>query len=153
MVADKNYGIVSQVIGSTLDAKFSEDQLPKIYNALNVELERTVLGETFKETLWCEVAQHLGGGRIRAIALGSTDHPHVGMLALRNSKAMGAIAAGRRLTLGAVHRLRQAQGQRHLANVGRADQQIGVGQPPLGQAGLKLLEDMVLTVDLPHESL
>ncbi|MCH7807752.1 MAG: hypothetical protein IIB60_00895 [Planctomycetes bacterium] len=73
MVADKNYGIVSQVIGSTLDAKFSEDQLPKIYNALNVELERTVLGETFKETLWCEVAQHLGGGRIRAIALGSTD--------------------------------------------------------------------------------
>jgi len=68
-----NSGKVSQVIGSTLDAQFSEDQLPSIYNALHVELERTVLGVTTKEKLWCEVAQHLGGGRIRAIALGSTD--------------------------------------------------------------------------------
>ena len=91
-----------------------------------------------------------GASRPVFIALGYTDHPHIGMLSLRNAKAMGAIAAGRCLTLGAVHRLRQAQGQRHLANVGRADQQIGVGQPPLGQAGLKLLEDVVLTVNLPH---
>jgi F-type H+/Na+-transporting ATPase subunit beta len=68
-----NYGKVIQVIGSTLDAHFSEDTMPSIYNALRVELERTVLGETQKETLWCEVAQHLGGGRVRAVALGSTD--------------------------------------------------------------------------------
>src|SRR6185503_9010517 len=61
------------VIGSTLDAQFSDDQLPLIYNALRVEVERTVLGETFNETLWCEVAQHLGGGRVRAVALGSSD--------------------------------------------------------------------------------
>ena len=46
---------------------------PRIYNALTVEVERTVLGETVKETLWCEVAQHLGGGQVRAVALGSTD--------------------------------------------------------------------------------
>ncbi len=68
-----NSGKVSQVIGSTLDAQFAEEQLPSIYNALTVEVERTVLGVTTKETLWCEVAQHLGGGRVRAIALGSTD--------------------------------------------------------------------------------
>ena len=68
-----NIGKITQVIGSTLDAQFSEDQLPLIYNALRVEVERTVLGETFNETLWCEVAQHLGGGRVRAVALGSTD--------------------------------------------------------------------------------
>ena len=68
-----NEGRVSQVIGSTLDAEFSEDRLPAIYNALHTEIERTVLGETTKETLWCEVAQHLGGGRVRAVALGSTD--------------------------------------------------------------------------------
>ena len=68
-----NIGTVTQIIGSTLDAQFAEDQLPGIYNALSVELERTVLGETTKETLWCEVAQHLGGGRVRAIALGATD--------------------------------------------------------------------------------
>jgi len=70
---DGNIGKVTQVIGSTLDAQFSEDRMPTIYNALELEVTRTVLGETTKETLWCEVAQHLGGGRIRAIALGSTD--------------------------------------------------------------------------------
>ncbi len=68
-----NVGKVTQVIGSTLDAQFAEDQLPAIYNAVRIELERTVQDETFSETLWCEVAQHLGGGRVRAIALGSTD--------------------------------------------------------------------------------
>ena len=68
-----NIGTVTQVIGSTLDAQFAEDQLPSIYNALKVELSRTVLGETTTETLWCEVAQHLGGGRVRAVSLGSTD--------------------------------------------------------------------------------
>ena len=68
-----NTGTVTQVIGSTLDAEFAEDHMPKIYNALQVDVERSVLGETTMEVLWCEVAQHLGGGRVRAIALGSTD--------------------------------------------------------------------------------
>ncbi len=68
-----NYGKVTQVIGSTLDATFPPDQLPGIYNALRVNLKRTVLGEDISQTLWCEVAQHLGGGKVRAVALGSTD--------------------------------------------------------------------------------
>jgi F-type H+-transporting ATPase subunit beta len=72
-MANENYGTVTQVIGSTLDAEFAEASLPAIYNALQVEVERTVLGESFRETLWCEVAQHLGGNQVRAVALGSTD--------------------------------------------------------------------------------
>jgi len=68
-----NYGSVTQVIGSILDAEFPEEKLPAIYSALTTEVERTVLGETEKDTLWCEVAQHLGGGQVRAVALGSTD--------------------------------------------------------------------------------
>jgi F-type H+/Na+-transporting ATPase subunit beta len=72
-MADVNIGTVTQVIGSTLDAQFTEERMPAIYNALKVPVERTVLDETFTETLWCEVAAHLGGGRVRAIALGSTD--------------------------------------------------------------------------------
>ncbi|KAB2966986.1 MAG: F0F1 ATP synthase subunit beta [Thermoanaerobaculia bacterium] len=68
-----NVGEITQVIGSTLDARFGEDRLPALYNALQVEIERTVLGETTRETLWCEVAQHLGGSQVRAVALGSTD--------------------------------------------------------------------------------
>ena len=66
-------GTITQIIGSTLDAHFAEDQMPALYSALKAEIERTVLGETFHETLWCEVAQHLGGGQVRAVALGSTD--------------------------------------------------------------------------------
>jgi F-type H+-transporting ATPase subunit beta len=72
-MSNGSYGEVSQVIGSILDAKFPEEELPSIYNALRIEVEREVLGETREETLWCEVAQHLGGGRVRAIALDSTD--------------------------------------------------------------------------------
>ncbi|NOT02596.1 MAG: F0F1 ATP synthase subunit beta [Phycisphaerales bacterium] len=69
----KNVGRVTQVIGSTLDAEFSGDALPAIYNALKVEVPRKIGERQVKETLWCEVATHLGGGRVRAIALGSTD--------------------------------------------------------------------------------
>ncbi len=67
-------GKIVQVIGSTLDAEFPEDQLPNIYNALRCE--RTVAGDT--TVLWSEVQQHLGGGRVRAVALDSTDGLHRG---------------------------------------------------------------------------
>ena len=69
----ENWGKVTQVIGSTLDAEFTEDCLPRIYNALHVRVKRPVGDVTEEETLWCEVAQHLGGGKVRAVALGSTD--------------------------------------------------------------------------------
>src|SRR3982751_5944256 len=62
-------GKVTQVIGSTFDAEFPEDQLPKIYNALKIQ--HTEGGSTINLT--GEVASHLGGGKIRAVALGSTD--------------------------------------------------------------------------------
>jgi F-type H+-transporting ATPase subunit beta len=69
----ENWGTVTQVIGSTLDAEFAEDRMPRIYNALHVQVRRPVGDVSDEETLWCEVAQHLGGGRVRAVALGSTD--------------------------------------------------------------------------------
>ena len=69
----KNVGRITQVIGSTLDAEFPEENLPKIYNALTCEIERVLGTRTVKETLTCEVASHLGGGRVRAVVLGSTD--------------------------------------------------------------------------------
>lgn len=62
-------GKIVQIIGSTFDAEFPEGQLPEIYNALTVEAE--VKG--FKIKLTGEVQQQLGGNRIRAVALGSTD--------------------------------------------------------------------------------
>src|SRR5438132_198435 len=62
-------GKVTQVIGSTFDVEFPEDQLPSIYNALKIQ--HTEDDHTF--SLTGEVASHLGGGKIRAVALGSTD--------------------------------------------------------------------------------
>ncbi len=65
----ENIGKVVQVIGSTLDAEFPEGKLPEIYNALILEFE--VMGE--KRKMISEVQQHLGGNRIRAVAMASTD--------------------------------------------------------------------------------
>ena len=62
-------GEIIQVIGSTFDAQFPADSMPEIYNAVQVELENA--GEKVK--LVGEVSKHLGGGRVRCVALGSTD--------------------------------------------------------------------------------
>jgi len=62
-------GKVIQVIGSTFDAQFPEDQIPEIYNAVKVDFD--FRGQ--KSTLVGEVAKHLGGGMVRCVALASTD--------------------------------------------------------------------------------
>ena len=62
-------GKITQVIGSTFDAEFAEDSLPSIYNALQVDFND---GE-HQRMLVGEVQQHLGGGKVRCVALGSTD--------------------------------------------------------------------------------
>jgi F-type H+-transporting ATPase subunit beta len=68
-------GKITQVIGSTFDAEFPEDQLPSIYNAVTINSKQD--GHTIN--LVGEVQQHLGGGRVRAVALGSTDGLRRGM--------------------------------------------------------------------------
>jgi len=65
----KNVGRISQVIGSTFDVEFPEKQLPPIYNAVKVESDQ----KGIKLDLTGEVQQHLGGGRVRCVALASTD--------------------------------------------------------------------------------
>jgi F-type H+/Na+-transporting ATPase subunit beta len=62
-------GTIVQVIGSTFDVEFDEGHLPAIYNAC------TVAGDNkgVKIQLTGEVQQHLGGSRVRCVALGSTD--------------------------------------------------------------------------------
>ena len=65
----QNVGRITQVIGSTFDVGFPKDCLPAIYNAVKVECEHKGL----RIRLTAEVQQHLGGGIVRCIALGSTD--------------------------------------------------------------------------------
>jgi len=58
-------GVVAQVMGPVVDVRFEEGHLPAIYNAVEIPL-----GE---EKLTVEVAQHIGDGVVRCIAMGSTD--------------------------------------------------------------------------------
>jgi F-type H+/Na+-transporting ATPase subunit beta len=60
-----NQGKIVQIIGAVVDAEFPRDQVPKVYDALQVE------GAAAPITL--EVQQQLGDGVVRTIALGSTD--------------------------------------------------------------------------------
>lgn len=62
-------GKITQVIGSVLDVSFDAGQMPQIFEALEMDIDR--FGK--KEKLVAEVQQHLGGSRIRAVALSSTD--------------------------------------------------------------------------------
>jgi len=64
-----NIGHITQVIGSTFDAEFPEDILPAIYNAVTVAVKE---GDETR-TLTGEISKHLGGGRVRCVALGSTE--------------------------------------------------------------------------------
>ena len=58
-------GTVAQVMGPVVDVRFEEGHLPAIYNALTIPLG--------SGKLTVEVAQHIGDGEVRCIAMGSTD--------------------------------------------------------------------------------
>src|SRR5829696_8752646 len=68
-------GKIVQIIGSTFDVEFEEGHLPAIYNALKIEMVQAGKGggSAPGTTLTGEVQQHLGGSRVRCVALGSTD--------------------------------------------------------------------------------
>ena len=67
--ANGTAGKITQVIGSTFDAEFDEDNMPAIYNAVKIRSNK----KGVNIDLTGEVQQHLGGGRVRCVALGSTD--------------------------------------------------------------------------------
>jgi F-type H+/Na+-transporting ATPase subunit beta len=64
-----NVGRITQVIGSTFDVQFAEDNLPAIYNAVKIQSNQ----KGVEINLTGEVQQHLGGSRVRCVALGGTD--------------------------------------------------------------------------------
>ncbi|MEK7598249.1 MAG: F0F1 ATP synthase subunit beta, partial [Patescibacteria group bacterium] len=71
-----NTGKISQIIGPVVDVEFNQE-LPNIYNALEVPLDDT--RSKTSQRLVLEVAQHLGGNKVRAVAMGSTDGLRRGM--------------------------------------------------------------------------
>ncbi len=69
MAEVKSVGRIIKVAGPVVDVEFPPDGLPEILFALEVDL--TLAGET--KTIIAETAAHLGGGRVRAIAMSGTD--------------------------------------------------------------------------------
>lgn len=65
-----NEGFIVQIIGPVLDIDFSGGSLPSIYSALRIPRTST---EGKDEVLIAEVQQHLGEGRVRAVAMDSTE--------------------------------------------------------------------------------
>jgi F-type H+-transporting ATPase subunit beta len=66
-------GTVVQVIGPVIDVEFPPDQLPEIYNAIEVDVNGT--------RLVVEAQQHLGNDWVRCVAMSSTDGVKRGMKA------------------------------------------------------------------------
>jgi F-type H+-transporting ATPase subunit beta len=75
---EKNVGRIEEIQGVVIEAVFP-DKLPHIYNAIRVKLpdaakaEEGASGEAGAEWLVCEVQQHLGDDRVRAVAMDTTD--------------------------------------------------------------------------------
>lgn len=64
-MAEKNVGKIIQIIGAVLDIKFSSENMPALYNAIEIEHNG--------EIIVAEVAQHLGDDVVKCIAMSSTD--------------------------------------------------------------------------------
>ncbi|MBO4819502.1 MAG: F0F1 ATP synthase subunit beta [Firmicutes bacterium] len=64
-MSTKNIGTIVQVVGPVLDIRFSEENLPDLLNAIEIDNNGT--------KLTAEVAQHIGGGLVRCISMNATD--------------------------------------------------------------------------------
>ncbi len=65
-------GKIVQVIGPVVDVEFASEDLPDIYDSLEIQLDAG-------GRLVCEVQNQLGNGRVRAVAMSSTDGLRRGM--------------------------------------------------------------------------
>jgi F-type H+/Na+-transporting ATPase subunit beta len=88
-------GKVIQVMGPSVDVEFEAEQLPKMLNALEIEMKDRILV--------LEVAQHIGDNVVRAIAMASTDGLVRGMKA-RDTGAPISVPVGEQ-TLGRIFNL------------------------------------------------
>lgn len=84
-------GKVVQVIGPVVDVKFSSENLPNIFNSIEIKMEDKILV--------CEVEQHIGDDIVRAISMDSTDGVKRGMDVIDTGAAItvpvGEVTLGR----------------------------------------------------------
>ena len=90
-------GSIVQIIGPVVDVEF-EGQPPAIYTAL-----KTASPDKKVQSLVLEVAQHLGGGRVRAVSMGPTEGLKRGA-SVENTGAPISVPVGKE-TLGRMYNL------------------------------------------------
>src|SRR5215212_11156540 len=76
----QNMGRVVQIIGPVVDVEFEEKHLPPIYQALRITSEGFDVPTPVDVV--CEVQQHLGESRVRAVSMLPTEGMVRGMRAL-----------------------------------------------------------------------
>ncbi len=72
-MAKGSVGMVQRITGPVVDILFSLNEIPDIFNAVNVEVN--------SEVYTLEVSQHLGNGEVRCISMNPTDGMSRGMKA------------------------------------------------------------------------
>lgn len=78
---EKNKGKIIQILGPVVDVRFTTGKLPKLLNALRVELPT-------KEVFTFEVAQHIGDDTVRCISMVSTNGLRRGLTVEDTGKAI-----------------------------------------------------------------
>ena len=79
----QNIGKVVEIIGPVVDIQFSQNNLPDLLTAIEIERPN-------EENLIVEVEQDIGADRVRCIAMGSTDGLVRGMDAIDTKKPIQA---------------------------------------------------------------
>ncbi|GBD33724.1 ATP synthase subunit beta [bacterium HR34] len=75
-MAEKNIGEIKRIAGQVLDIKFSQDNVPAIYNVISI------VDENQNEVCKGEVFGHIGNGLVRVLILGATSGLKIGMKAI-----------------------------------------------------------------------
>ncbi|MBI4300471.1 MAG: F0F1 ATP synthase subunit beta, partial [Chloroflexi bacterium] len=132
-------GKIAQIIGTVVDVEFPPDELPAVYNAVEIPRDG--------DNLVAEVQQHLGNNWVRCLAMSITDGLRRGMEAVDTGRPL-AVPVGRP-TLG---RLFNVLGQ-PLDNLGSLETaetwpihreppsfEEQITEPQLFETGLKVLD-------------
>jgi len=82
---EQNIGRITQIIGPVIDAVFSPNKMPNIYNSVVIEGKNDV-GETIKCV--AEVQQLLGDNVVRAVSMSATDGLMRGMTVVDTGAAL-----------------------------------------------------------------
>jgi F-type H+-transporting ATPase subunit beta len=139
----KNVGRIVRVVGPVIDVEFDAEKMPAIYNALTIN-GTTEMGEI---DLLLEVAQHLEGGVVRAVAMDGTDGVTRGMEVVDTGAAMQMPVGA--YTLGHIWNV---QGQCIDGEDVKVEQTYGIHREPPGYDELEpttiIFETGIKVVDL-----